>query len=161
MTTAEYNKTVDLYADSLYRFVVKSMRNADSAQDVVQDTFEKIWRHVDDVQYDTAKSYLFSVGYRTMIDHLRRNKMSVGLDLADEPWHLGNEGNFDIQEVLEHALNQLPTIQKTVVMLRDYEGYSYDEIGQITNLNESQVKVYIFRARKALKEFIGKIEMVA
>ena len=51
-------------------------------------------------------------------------------------------------------------IQRSVVMLRDYEGYPYDEIGEITGLSESQVKVYIFRARKALKQYIGKLEMV-
>jgi RNA polymerase sigma-70 factor (ECF subfamily) len=45
-------------------------------------------------------------------------------------------------------------------MLRDYEGYSYEEIGEITALNPSQVKVYIYRARLALKEYIGKPENV-
>jgi len=47
-----------------------------------------------------------------------------------------------------------------VVLLRDYEGYNYLEIAEITSLNESQVKVYIFRARQALKEYIRKIEIV-
>jgi RNA polymerase sigma-70 factor (ECF subfamily) len=47
-----------------------------------------------------------------------------------------------------------------VLLLRDYEGYDYAEIGQITGLNESQVKVYIFRARTFLKNYIGKIEAV-
>jgi DNA-directed RNA polymerase specialized sigma24 family protein len=45
-------------------------------------------------------------------------------------------------------------------MLRDFEGYTYEEIGEITGLNESQVKVYIYRARLALKEYIGSIENV-
>jgi RNA polymerase sigma-70 factor (ECF subfamily) len=44
--------------------------------------------------------------------------------------------------------------------LRDYEGYSYEEIGKITGLNESQVKVYIYRARLNLKEYIGSLENV-
>jgi RNA polymerase sigma-70 factor (ECF subfamily) len=44
--------------------------------------------------------------------------------------------------------------------LRDYEGYSYEEIGEITGLNESQVKVYIYRARLALKQYIGSLENV-
>ncbi|HPS13853.1 MAG TPA: sigma factor-like helix-turn-helix DNA-binding protein, partial [Prolixibacteraceae bacterium] len=43
---------------------------------------------------------------------------------------------------------------------RDYEGYSYEEIGDITGLNESQVKVYIYRARVFLKNYIGQIERV-
>jgi RNA polymerase sigma-70 factor (ECF subfamily) len=65
-----------------------------------------------------------------------------------------------LHDVLNGALEQLPTIQKSVIMLRDYEGYSYEEIEEITGLNESQVKVYIYRARVALKEYIGKIENV-
>jgi RNA polymerase sigma-70 factor (ECF subfamily) len=57
-------------------------------------------------------------------------------------------------------MQQLPEIQKSVLLLRDYEGYSYDEIGDLTNLSTSQVKVYIFRARKFMKTYIGKMEVV-
>jgi len=64
------------------------------------------------------------------------------------------------QLALNEALNKLPEIQRSVIMLRDYEGYDYNEIGEITGLNESQVKVYIFRARKFLKNYIGSIEAV-
>lgn len=66
----------------------------------------------------------------------------------------------DLKKVLREALDTLPEIQRSVVMLRDYEGYSYEEIGGITGLNESQVKVYIYRARMALKQYIGSIENV-
>jgi RNA polymerase sigma-70 factor (ECF subfamily) len=45
-------------------------------------------------------------------------------------------------------------------LLRDYEGYSYDEIGEITGLNESQVKVYIYRARISLKNYLVKMEYI-
>jgi len=65
-----------------------------------------------------------------------------------------------LKEVLNEAVDRLPEIQRTVVLLRDYEGYSYEEIGEITGLNESQVKVYIYRARLFLKEYIGKLENV-
>ncbi|MFN3343931.1 MAG: RNA polymerase sigma factor, partial [Flavobacteriales bacterium] len=71
-----------------------------------------------------------------------------------------NEQYSDLKEILNEALQKLPEIQRSVVMLRDYEGYNYEEIGEITNLNESQVKVYIFRARKFLKEYIGSMEAV-
>jgi RNA polymerase sigma factor (sigma-70 family) len=66
----------------------------------------------------------------------------------------------DLNEILHEALETLPERQKSVVLLRDYEGYSYQEIGEITSMSESQVKVYIFRARKALKTHIGSIEAV-
>jgi RNA polymerase sigma-70 factor (ECF subfamily) len=62
--------------------------------------------------------------------------------------------------VLTEALGKLPNIQRSVILLRDYEGYSYEEIGEITGLNESQVKVYIYRARVFLKEYIGSLDTV-
>jgi RNA polymerase sigma-70 factor (ECF subfamily) len=65
-----------------------------------------------------------------------------------------------LQEVIERAVANLPEDQKAVVMLRDYEGYSYREISEITGLNESQVKVYIYRARVYLKNYIGSMEKV-
>ena len=58
------------------------------------------------------------------------------------------------------ALNTLPEIQRSVILLRDYEGYNYDEIADITGLTLSQVKVYIFRGRQKLKQYIGSIEAV-
>ena len=66
----------------------------------------------------------------------------------------------DLNEILHEALERLPEQQKTSVMLRDYEGYSYKEIGEITGLSEAQVKINIYRGRIALKEYIGKIETV-
>ncbi|MBI1185720.1 sigma-70 family RNA polymerase sigma factor [bacterium] len=160
MTAAEYNKMVDMYADNLYRFVVKNIRNTDVAQDIVQETFEKMWKKVDEISNDTAKAYLFQTGYRTMIDVLRKDRRITDLTEMNEN-HFVSENSFsDLHEVLQKAVATLPEIQRSVLMLRDYEGYSYEEIGEITGLNESQVKVYIFRARKTLKKYIGNLEAV-
>ena len=66
----------------------------------------------------------------------------------------------DLNEILHSALGRLPEQQRSAVLLRDYEGYSYKEIGDITGLSEAQVKINIYRGRIALKSFIGKIETV-
>jgi RNA polymerase sigma-70 factor (ECF subfamily) len=71
-----------------------------------------------------------------------------------------NHGYSDLKEVLDLALSRLSEIQRTVVLLRDYEGYSYEEIGEITGLNEAQVKVYIYRARLTLKQYLISTETV-
>lgn len=160
MTTAEFNNTVELYSDNLYRFILKNIKDEDKAQDIVQDTFEKMWRKVSEIPDDKAKSYMFSTGYRTMIDLIRRDKKQGSFDEVDEMDHTTEMSYKGLSEVLNMALERLPEIQRTVIMLRDYEGYPYDEIGTITGLGESQVKVYIFRARKALKKFIGNLEKV-
>lgn len=160
MTREEYNKCVDLHADGLYRFILKSVRDKDKAKDIVQDTFEKVWLKVDEIDTAKAKSYLFTTGYRTMIDFIRRDSKQQSIDTVETTMFETSSNYSDLKDVLNKALTILPEIQRTVLLLRDYEGYNYQEIGEITNLSESQVKVYIFRARLALKEFIGKMEVV-
>ena len=66
----------------------------------------------------------------------------------------------DVKERLNDAVGRLPEIQRIVLTLRDYEGYSYQEIGEVTGLNESQVKVYIYRARLFLKNYIGTMDVL-
>lgn len=160
MTEKEYNQTVDLFADRAYRFVLKSIRDEDKARDVIQDTFEKLWINHDNVNFLKAKSYIFTTAYHTMIDSIRKEKYSARMEEVNEFGYSHNEQYSDLKEVLNDAVDKLPEIQKTVILLRDYEGYSYSEIGEITNLNESQVKVYIYRARMSLQKTLGKIEQV-
>lgn len=160
MTATEYNQCVDQHADALYRFVVKNLKDKDASRDVVQDTFEKMWRKVDQVEFTKAKSYLFTTGYHTMIDKIRKEQRSSLMEEHHEDILVTKNTYSDLKKVLDVALNTLSEIQRSVVLLRDYEGYSYAEIGEITGLNESQVKVYIYRARVALKSYLGKMEFV-
>lgn len=149
---------MDLHADGLYRFILKNIRDEEKAKDIVQDTYEKLWQKVSEVPATNAKSLMFTTAYRTMIDAIRRDKKLDFREEADLPEHMHSEQYSDLKVVINQALQRLPEVQRSVIMLRDYEGYSYEEIGQIVGLNESQVKVYIFRARKTLKEILGKIE---
>lgn len=160
MTTDDYNKTVDLYADALYRFVLKNIKNKEKAEDIVQDSFEKLWKNAHKIDASKAKSYLFTTAYHQTIDVIRKEKRVTPMEPEHEPLHAYTTSNPDIQEVLHKAIDLLPPVQKAVVLLRDYEGYSYEEIGQITGLSESQVKVYIFRARSFLKNYIGQINVL-
>ena len=160
MTTSEYNKCVDEHADGLYRFILKNIKDEEEARDVVQDSFEKMWRNKDNVEGTKAKSYLFTTGYHTMIDRIRKQKYVSSYTEVNEESLFHTKQYTDLKEILNNAINLLPDTQKAVILLRDYEGYSYEEIGHITGLNESQVKVYIYRARLFLKEYIGSPEKV-
>lgn len=160
MTVIEYNQCVDNYSNGLYRFILKHIRDEDIAKDIVQDTFEKIWRKVNDVESTNAKSYLFTVAHHTLIDFTRKAKKQANYSEVIENKLYHQNQYSDLKEILDVALNKLPEVQKSVILLRDYEGYDYSEIGKITNLTESQVKVYIFRARAFLKNYIGKLEVV-
>lgn len=160
MTTQEYNESVDLFSDNIYRFALKNLKDDEKAKDIVQDTFERLWVKVSEVNFEKVKSYLFTTAYHAIVDLTRREKKVGVYNEAAVKKLEHNHQYSDLKEILDEAVQQLPEIQRTTVLLRDYEGYSYEEIGEITNLNESQVKVYIFRARKFLKEYIGSIEAV-
>lgn len=160
MTAAEYNKSVDLFSDRVYRFILKNIKNSDKARDIVQDAYEKLWINCGSVNFLKARSYLFTVAYNAMIDMIRREKKQSSFDEADLRNFAHNEQYSDLMEILNRAVEKLPKDQRSVVLLRDYEGYSYNEIAEITGLNEAQVKVYIYRARIFLKNHIGKIEAV-
>jgi RNA polymerase sigma factor (sigma-70 family) len=160
MTIREYNKVVDLFADGVFRFILKNFGEADTSQDIVQEAFVRLWNKHQEVDFDKAKTYLFTSAYHILVDMVRKEKNKKKYIESAESKLFAHNDFSDLGEVLNQAVARLPEIQRTVIMLRDYEGYSYEEIGDITNLNESQVKVYIYRARKSLKQFIGSLDAV-
>jgi RNA polymerase sigma-70 factor (ECF subfamily) len=160
MTEKEYNQCVNLYSDNVYRFILKNLRHTEDAKDVVQTAFEKLWINKNKVDNNTCKSFLFTVAYNQMIDHIRKNKRVVLQETFTAETSISNRQQHDSKKVLNQAMNRLNETQKSLVMLKDYEGYSYQEIGQITGLNESQVKVYLHRARLQLREYIVKPENI-
>ncbi len=162
MTDKQYNKCVDLYADNVYRFIVKNIRNEEDARDIVQTAFEKMWRNRNSVENDKSKSFLFTVAYNQMIDHIRKNKrITLKEDFNKQAgvYEMRTTQN-NAKKMLHEALGKLNETQRSLVMLKDYEGYSYEEIGKITGLNESQVKVYLHRARLTLRNYLVSPENV-
>lgn len=160
MTEKDYNNCVEQYADSVFRFIVKSIKHTEDARDIVQTAFEKLWKNRETVEPAKSKAYLFTVAYNQMIDFIRKNKkMSVSSHVPEDV-KVVHQPNSDLRKVLNEALQQLSDLHRSLVMLKDYEGYNYEEIGKITGLNSSQVKVYLHRARLQLKEFLVKKEYV-
>jgi RNA polymerase sigma-70 factor (ECF subfamily) len=160
MTEREYNECVNLYADNVYRFIYKNTGHAEDSKDIVQAAFEKMWINRGTVDNERCKSYLFTVAYHQMIDLIRKNKrISLREDFNENARVAGNT-HHDSKKVLHEAINKLNGTQKSLVLLKDYEGYSYEEIGKITGLNESQVKVYLHRARLQLRAYIVSPENV-
>ena len=160
MTAKEYNNCVNLYADGVYRFIYKNIKHEDDAKDIVQTAFEKLWRNREQVENEKVKSDLFTVAYNQMIDHLRKNSRVSYQEEFKEELKIGYQASANTKKILMEALNQLSPTAKSLVMLKDYEGYSYEEIGKIMDLNESQVKVYLHRARLALRNYLVSPENV-
>jgi RNA polymerase sigma-70 factor (ECF subfamily) len=160
MTEREYNECVTAYADNVYRFILKNLRHEEDARDVVQTAFEKMWRNRAEVDAGKSKSYLFTVAYHQMIDHIRKVKRISLREEFSEESRVESRPVNNLKKVLEEALERLNETQRSLVLLKDYEGYSYEEIGRIMNLSESQVKVYLHRARLQLREYLVKMENV-
>ncbi|HMR93712.1 MAG TPA: RNA polymerase sigma factor [Chitinophagaceae bacterium] len=160
MTEREYNECVRNYADNVYRFILKNLRHEEDARDVVQTAFEKMWRNRDEVDAQRSKSYLFTVAYHQMIDHIRKVKRVQLREEFAEDARVQDKPVSNLKKVLDEALARLSETQRSLVLLKDYEGYSYDEIGKIMALSESQVKVYLHRARIQLKNYLVNVEHV-
>ncbi len=159
MTAEDYNDCVKLYSDGLYRFMLKSTRQVEDARDLVQSSFEKLWEYRADVNMLKSRSYLFTIAYHKMIDLNRKNSRIDYREVLPEQ-AMASRQSPRLKEVLEKALGRLNEKQRSLVLLKDYEGYSYEEIGEITGLNAAQVKVSLHRARLLLKEWLVSVEHV-
>ena len=160
MTLTDYNSAVDQHADGIYRFAVKHLRDTDTAKDVVQESVARRGQKEEDVDGAKAKSYLFTTAHRRLVDEVRKGARNTRMEEHHEDLRYTAQEQPDLKEVLDRALATLPAIQRSVVLLRDLEGYAYEEIAELTGLNLAQVKVYIYRGRTALKEYLGQLDLV-
>jgi RNA polymerase sigma-70 factor (ECF subfamily) len=127
----------------------------------VQTAFEKLWVNREKVKTLKAKSYLYTVAYHLMIDQLRKESKIIMTDSFDENANAITQGSSELKQLLLEAINNLNPTQKSLILLKDYEGYSYQEIGEIMQLSESQVKVYLHRARLILKNKLTHLEKMS
>jgi len=157
MDANEYNLCVQQWADALFRFACKCTGQASDAHDVVQNSFEVLWQKRTEVEAGKAKAFLFQVAYRNSIDHFRKN---ARVTYREMPEQNSSPGNPDLKKVLDRALERLDEQARALVLLKDYEGYRYEEIAKISGLTETQVKVYLHRARKTLKDYLVSVENI-
>src|SRR6478735_8331294 len=119
MTEKEYNQCVNQYADNVYRFIVKNLRHEEDARDIVQTAFEKLWRNRESVENEKSKSFLFTVAYNQMIDHIRKNKrVQLREEFSAEAKIQHSNFNSNTKKILMEALNRLNETQKSLVMLK-------------------------------------------
>ncbi len=155
MNIKSYNQAVKDFSDRLLRFILKNLnKDVETARDIVQNCYEALWKNKDNVSNEKIKSFLFQVAHNQVIDVYRKS----GRMLYVEDYHenaLSTVASVnDHKEIMHRALTLLPTLQRSMILLKDYEGYSYTEIAEIINVTEGQVKINLFRARKKLKEII-------
>lgn len=153
MKRQEYNIAVSTHSGKLYGFALKFLRNSEDAQDVMQDVFEKLWINRKKVEAEKAKAWMFTTAHNAMINFVMKKQRMIlpGDDLIPETAKM-ERSVFESSQVVDRAVSILPPVQKSIILLRDLEGYTYDEIGNILELSPSQVKVYLFRARNKIKK---------
>ena len=131
------------------------LRDVEPARDIVQDCFEKLWINKKSVEVEKAKSWLFTCANHLMLNQVKRDKIKQQ-HLESLYWNStsGTDTQFENQQLIQLLVNDLPPLQKSILLLRDLEGYTYQEIGSMLTLTEAQVKVYLFRARLKVKKRI-------
>ena len=159
MTRLEYNRLIDSFSDRLFRYALKLTREHNWSQDLVQEGLAKLWIHRAKVTLDHAPAFLYKVVYNKMIDDTRKNKRTQ-LSGAVPEKSIQTSAALEHKDILEQAFGQLDDKQKQIIMLRDWQGYSYREIGEILDYNESLVKVHLFRARKKMRAIINQLNTI-
>lgn len=153
MTRKDYNDCVDRLADGLYRFALRYTGDGESSRDAVQDSFVALWEHRSEVEAAGAKAYLMRVLYRKLVDlHRHQSRYHRGVQ-PDRP--VGGHDTFELGDAIQQALDTLPEVQRSLVLLRDLEGYTYKELATTLGISEQQVMVYLYRARTAMKKILS------
>lgn len=161
MDTIAYNRCVDQHSDAVFRFALRHLRDRDNAKDIVQDSFLRLWMKIDAVEESRCRSYLFTTAHNLIVDRARRRKYVTRYDDGHANILIAHQPKAGVKEVIDRALDTLTPVQRSLVLLRDLEGHSYHEIASITGLDMTKVKVYLFRARRAMQAFIGDPALVA
>lgn len=160
MDTQTYHRCIDEHSDGVFRFALKHLRDRETARDIVQEAFLRLWKHLDRVDGAKAKSYLYTTAHHLIVDHAVRAERSTRFETWHEDALVTHQPDAGLKELIDRSLQALTPGQRTLVLLRDLEGFSYEEIGDMLGLDLTRVKVYLFRARQAMKRQLGPLELV-
>lgn len=166
-----FESIVYKYEKMIYSLAYRMLNNREDASDITQEVFVKLFKALDKVaERPNLKAWLYTVCYNTAIDEIRRKKGKETLS-ADAPMN-DNEESFvqslkadepspeekmlkkEKSEILIRAINQLNEKHKRLIILRDINSLSYNEIAEITNQSLGTVKSGISRARRSLRDIL-------
>ena len=151
MTTTEYNKCVNKVEGKLFGYILKKTNDRELTKDVIQEAFTRLWINKDNIEVLKASGWLFTTAYNHMINIIKRQKIFISGSIIEK----GEEdvdNDIGRNKIIISELKKLKQRDRRLIILRDIHGFTYEEIGTKMGLNETQVKVYLFRVRKILKE---------
>jgi len=159
-----FSVLVTRYQDQIYRFLLRLTRSPDDALDLTQDTFLRAHQALDRWRADALfKTWLFRIARNSAFDRLRRDKLvefvALEADVEVPDSAAGPEAVLETAQrarQLDAALQALPAAHREILLLREIEQMSYDEIALVLGLNAGTVKSRIARARGALLEQVKR-----
>ena len=163
MTGEDFRIEVFPLKDKIFRFAKRLMTLHADAEDVTQEVFMKLWNKKQElVQVNNMEAYAMTMTRNLCLDKLRAAKAPFaeipGSDIRSENADPGRIAEQMQSKSLVHKLiNCLPVQQKMILQLRDIEGYDFEEIAQVMELNVNTVRVNLSRARKTVKEELIKL----
>ena len=157
---ALYLQAIDQHRHRVLSFAHYSLRVREDAEDVTQEVFIKLWQHWQKIDHEKLGAWLMRVAHNCVIDHVRKQRpQQTNLDhYADVEDQVGEESDaaqldqHHFKNQLQSAIKSLEDPFRSIVIMRDIQGMSYEEIQGSLELSASQVKVYLHRARRKLRE---------
>ncbi len=144
--------------DKMFRLAHRITLSQEEAEDVVQDTMERLWRERDNFSIiNSIEAWTLRLVRNLSLDRLKRSgRNTVALDAErDAALAASTDQQMELEEkmhIVREAMDRLPEIQRSIMQLRDIEGKTYTEIADILQISESQVKVYLHRGREKVKK---------
>ncbi|MDZ4823826.1 MAG: RNA polymerase sigma factor [Flavobacteriales bacterium] len=164
MTTAEFQLNVLPLKNKLYAFACRLLTNAEEARDTVQEVMLKMWESGKPLaDYENIEAWCMTMVRNRSLDKIRVGNIRqqhLKVIHRGKRFEKPHSEKMELQEMVQHVIrfmNTLPVVQRELVELRDFQEKSYEELVEITGLEMSQVKVYLHRARKTIREKITEL----
>lgn len=156
-----FNDLVNRHKEKVRNLIYLNLGSTSSIDDISQEVFLAVYRKLKQFRFQSQfTTWLYTITINKIRDHVRKQKiMSVfSAFSSDDTENVVEPGsfkeNFDVNEMVRDAVAKLPRKLKEPLILRDFEGMSYQEISDATGIETGTVKSRIFRARESLKKML-------
>jgi len=158
-----FNELVKRHKDKVRNIIYVTLSNTDAIDDIAQEVFITVYKHLKSFRFESQfTTWLYRITINKCKDHLRKkNIRKIFLPLRDdeEETIVGSiNENTDIKHIVRNAIASLPDKLRIPIVLKDLEGFSYQEIADTMDCEIGTVKSRIFRGREALKNILKPME---
>ncbi|MCL6273163.1 RNA polymerase sigma-70 factor [Muricauda sp. 2012CJ35-5] len=149
----------DLHYRKLYHFAYNILKDPDASEEVVQESFIKLWEQFDPTEIKSFEAYLMTILKHKVLDHLRKEKVKkrhIDLYQLNQQTFEELSQEWEIQERIQMLLQQLPEKTRTIFKMSRINSYSYKEIAIIKDISVKTVESHISKALTILKQALKK-----